>query len=59
MKKYYDINKLKDMIFHHFVLLQSRRKNGIIITQKKKEERREEIRNGKSKQHKNKNYSAK
>ena len=59
MKKYYDINKLKDITFHHFVLLQNRRNHGIIIEQKKKEERREEIRNGKSKQHKNKNYSSK
>lgn len=38
MKKYYDINKLKDMKFCMLIL--QRRKHGIIIEQKKKEERK-------------------
>lgn len=59
MKKYYDINKLKDLNVKLFHFIPQRRNNGIIIELKKKEERREELENGKSKQHKNKNYSTK
>lgn len=44
MKKYYDINKLKDMKF--CILKLQRRKHGIIIAQKKKEERNK--RNGRN-----------